>query len=300
MGCFDLHGASTGHQALDPVLEGGDLVSTTTGSPKEPSMPASGRSNVEFAPALQNVWQILACFIAYLQSGCPSLDSSDVDADLTCQIRNGGGPREWIRFTKSRVVVTRPRSIMAIIFLWRFSSTEESLFYSQASAMHYELSGLRIAGWIPFKGVAFMCGGAMLGMVFALWGAKIICYDNGLGSMNFLEHERIFDIPRSDFDVMYRAAQQVQAKNATVTMTELKEITDDVQPDTLLEKVSAALHILLEALKDPEAFALVENVITIFRSSQFPASKTSGDSGTTSLTTTDLETGRTRADKNSI
>merc|ERR1712048_481494 len=242
---------------------------------------------------------------AYLQSGCPSLDSSDVDADLTCQIRNRGGPREWIRFTKSRVVVTRPRSIMAIIFLWRFSSTEESLFYSQASAMHYELSGLRIAGWIPFKGVAFMCGGAMLGigfmimghfgagiglgLVFALWGAKIICYDNGLGSMNFLEHERIFDIPRSDFDVMYRAAQQVQAKNATVTMTELKEITDDVQPDTLLE-----------TLKDPEAFALVENVITIFRSSQFPASKTSGDSGTTSLTSTDLETGRTRADKNSI
>jgi len=154
-------------------------------------------------------------------------------------------------------------------------------------------------------GIGFMImghfgAGIGLGLVFALWGAKIICYDNGLGSMNFLEHERIFDIPRSDFDVMYRAAQQVQAKNATVTMTELKEITDDVQPDTLLEKVSAALHILLEALKDPEAFALVENVITIFRSSQFPASKTSGDSGTTSLTSTDLETGRTRADKNSI
>merc|ERR1712014_13038 len=108
--------------------------------------------------------------IANLQSGCPSLDSSDVDEVLTRKIRNRGRPREWISFTKSRVVVSKPRSIKSMLMLSNFHSTEETLFYSQASAMHYELSGLRVAGWIPFKGVVFMCGGAMLGIGFMIMG----------------------------------------------------------------------------------------------------------------------------------
>jgi len=191
-----------------------------------------------------------------------------------------------MRFTKSRIVVTRPRSIIGC----RFSNVEESLFYSQASAMHFALEGLRVRGWLA-KGVGLISGGVVLallgfitlatqnenepmpifgglglaptqnqnvpmpifgGLGLALLGAWILFRDKRLGTMRFLDHERTFDMHRSDFDELYSTTLQLQGK-LMVTMTELNESIDDVEPDNVFERVSAAAHCLLAIIRDPKA-----------------------------------------------
>jgi len=218
---------------------------------------------------LQNAGQILACVIASLQ-GCPQIDAPEVDEDLTRNIQNGATGccgREWMRLTKSRILVTRPRSIIGR----RFSHVEESRFYKQHPAIDFALEGLRVKGWLV-SGVVGIVGGAVVallgviimssvgqqlgipavvaGILGLVMGAWILCRDRKrLGTMRFPGHEFIFRMPRSDFDEVYNATLQLQAK-LHVTITELKESIDDVEPDSVFERVSAAVHKLLPLLCD--------------------------------------------------
>lgn len=123
--------------------------------------------------------------------------------------------------------------------------------------MHRWRSGGGTYGFHPPHN-AWRLKGVGLGLVLAgclglVVGAWILFRDRRrLGTMRFLDHERTFDMPRSDFDEVYSATQQLQA-TLLVTMTELKESIDDVEPDSVFERVSAAVHVLLAILCDPNA-----------------------------------------------